>query len=506
METTSKQSDRGLRSLFHKEKVDIHLMRRPTDEPKDKLVEWLYVIVRVCTLFSVLMIFLPAMNPARICGYISESISLLTAGVSYSGLVEQCINAFNKGWINENDFVMLYYGSAIAVVGILVVGAMGCMSLGSLRMRRTGNIIGMVGVGIQVVGLVMIYLAGQAVAGVAEAYVDRVNPMFNYGAWISFMVSAALTLLLLVVIQLKTRRVDKYDRYSMEPKFRLFLMFLPFAVLCFVFSYLPLWGWRYAFFNYKVGGTLSWDNFVGFYWFQQLFTNSARRADLINVLKNTLGMSGLGIATSWCAMAFAIFLSEIKTPWVRRIVQTFTTIPNFISWVLVYAIALAIFSTDGFISTLFGTNTNYLMDSSHMWLKMLGWGMWKGIGWSAIIYIAGISGIDQGLYEAATVDGAGRFQKMWHITVPGLIPTYMVMLLMSIAGILSNGMDQYLVFTNSNNSQYLNVLDLWVYNLGIGSSMIPMSTMIGMMKSLISVVLLFSANAISKLVRHESIF
>ena len=90
---------------------------------------------------------------------------------------------------------------------------------------------------------------------------------------------------------------------------------------------------------------------------------------------------------------------------------------------------------------------NYLMADSHMWIKMWAWGTWKGVGWSAIIYIAGISGIDQSLYEAATVDGAGRFQKMWHVTLPGLLPTFFVLLLMSIANILTNGLDQYLCFT-----------------------------------------------------------
>ena len=138
-------------------------------------------------------------------------------------------------------------------------------------------------------------------------------------------------------------------------------------------------------------------------------------------------------------------------------------------------------------------------------VKMLLWGIWKGIGWSAIIYIAGISGIDQQLYEAATVDGAGRYQKMWHVTLPGLLPTYSVMLLLSVAGILSNGMDQYLVFSNAYTKGALEVLDLYVYNLGIGSGKIPVSTVIGMLKTLVSVTLLFFANGISKLVRGETI-
>lgn len=222
-------------------------------------------------------------------------------------------------------------------------------------------------------------------------------------------------------------------------------------------------------------------------------------------------MSGLGILTSWIPMIFAVFLSEIKNGPFRRIVQTFTTIPNFISWVLVYAIALAIFSVDGFINTMINSvsdtavTTNYLMDTNHMWLKMLAWGLWKGVGWSAIIYIASISGIDQGLYEAATVDGAGRFAKMWYITIPELVPTYCVLLLMSIANILSNGMDQYLVFSNAVNREQIQVLDLYVYNLGINSGLIPLSTVVGMIKSIVSVILLFAANGISKAVRGESI-
>ena len=210
-------------------------------------------------------------------------------------------------------------------------------------------------------------------------------------------------------------------------------------------------------------------------------------------------------------MAFAIFLCEIKNMKFRRVVQTLTTVPNFISWVLVYAIAFCIFSTDGFVSSLmvnagiWKEGVNMLMGGSHVWLQMLAWGLWKGIGWSAIIYIAAISGIDQQLYEAATVDGAGRFQRMWNITVPSLIPTFCVLLLMSIANVLSNGMDQYLVFENSTNTSSIMVLDLYVYKLGIGQGQIPLSTVIGMVKSVVSVTLLFAANGISKLIRGESI-
>ncbi len=334
--------------------------------------------------------------------------------------------------------------------------------------------------------------------------------MFPGGYWIIF--SLIVFLLVVSVLQfILLPKVAKDEKYEMNTSFRLFLMFMPFLALVGVFSYLPLWGWRYAFFDYKVGDSLNMNNFVGFKWFMELFKNPATVRDIVRVLKNTLAMSGLGIATSWLPMAFAIFLSEIKNIRFRRFVQTFTTIPNFISWVLVYAIAFCIFSTDGFISSMmvnlgvWSEGVNMLMGGEHIWLKMLAWGLWKGIGWSAIIYIAAISGIDQQLYEAATVDGAGRFQRMWHITVPGLIPTFCVLLLMSVANILSNGMDQYLVFENATNQDMIRVLDLYVYKLGIGNGAIPLTTVVSMMKSIVSVVLLFAANGVSKIIRGESI-
>ena len=227
---------------------------------------------------------------------------------------------------------------------------------------------------------------------------------------------------------------------------------------------------------------------------------------------NTLAMSGIGLAMSWLPLAFAIFLTEIKCGPVRRAVQTITTIPNFISWVLVYTVAFALFSTDGFVNQfllstgLANESKDFLIGNEGIWLKMYLWGTWKGLGWGAIIYIAGISGIDQALYEAATIDGAGRFQKIWHITIPGLMPTFFVQLVLSISNILSNGMDQYLVFKNPTNRSGIEVLDLYVYNLGLGSSnQIPLSTVVGMAKSIISVILLFSANRASKAIRGSSI-
>lgn len=477
-----------------------------TRSPREKLCDVLFWFVRASVIVNIIILFFPTFNAAKITDQINKNMSLFTCGVSYDTLTTNLGRSFSRGWVPESAFKLLNASSLIIIFAVVVMIVGACMSLGNYKLKKMSTLFAIGGAVVEFCALIGIYRSYQML--LTSERIEKVNPMFPSIFWL-YVALAAVTLLVSVA-ELVLIPVNKGDKPSMAPKYRLFLMMLPILVLAFVFCYLPLFGWRYAFFDYKSGETLTMDKFVGLKWFKSLFNTAATRKDVVRVIKNTLAMSGLGIATSWIPMVFAIFLSEIKNTTFRRVVQTFTTIPNFISWVLVYAIALAIFSTDGFINTFltsigYPTMTNYLLSDSHMWLKMLAWGLWKGLGWSAIIYIASISGIDQQLYEAATVDGAGRFAKMWFITIPELIPTYMVLLLMSIANILSNGMEQYLVFSNSINKSSIEVLDLYVYNLGITSGLIPISTVIGMLKSIISVILLFAANGVSKLVRGESI-
>ncbi len=481
--------------------------------PREKVCSVLYWLMRCAIVAEIITLFFPAFNPVRISDNINRNMSLFSCAISSDTMLSTFKVALRRqDWL-EPAFKSLSFCAIIIVAAAVIAAVGGCMSLGNTKMKK--------------IGLIFSFAAGAAglfgVLRIRPILNDLINQSYAAGKFEDMKLLYPNVIILFIIIYAIMIGVSVVNLFllpkeseghlSMEPKFQLFLMMLPVIALAFVFSYLPLYGWRYAFFDYKSGETLSMDSFVGMKWFTSLFNNSATKKDIVTVLKNTLAMSGLGIVTSWVPMAFAIFLSEIKNTHFRRIVQTFTTIPNFISWVLVYAIALAIFSTDGFINTMINSintdaplvTTNYLMSDSHMWLKMLAWGMWKSVGWSAIIYIAAISGIDQGLFEAATVDGAGRFARMWYITVPELIPTYCVLLLMSIANILSNGMDQYLVFSNAVNRESIQVLDLYVYNLGIDSGLIPLSTVVGMVKSIVSVILLFAANGVSKAVRGESI-
>ncbi len=305
------------------------------------------------------------------------------------------------------------------------------------------------------------------------------------------------------------------DQEELPKKYKLFLMMLPFLVAVFLFSYLPLYGWSYAFFNYKFGKPMSEQEFVGLKWFTELITNQGHRDNIIRVMKNTFGMSGLGLLTSWMPMAFAILLNEIGNTKFKKFVQIFTTLPNFISWALVFSFAMAMFAMDTGIFSKFMLGIGaidqpvaWLNSGEHIWLKMWGWGTWKGLGWGAIMYLAAISGIDQELYEAAQVDGAGRWAKIRYITLPGLLPTFFVLLMLSISNILNNGMDQYLAFQNSMNKNTIEVLDLYVYNITIasgGTTLYSFATAIGILKTVVSVTLLFSANFASKKLRGESI-
>lgn len=291
--------------------------------------------------------------------------------------------------------------------------------------------------------------------------------------------------------------------------FREFLYILPFLVMVALFSYYPLYGWIYAFFDYKPPFPLSMDSFVGLKWFKSMVENPVKTKQLLTVLKNTFAMSGLSLLFSWFPMIFAVFLNEIKCRPFKKFVQTVTTLPNFISWILVYSIAYCIFNSTGVVNALLmnlgliDAPQLFLQSSEHIWFKMWLWLTWKNAGWSAIMYIAAITGIDEELNEAARVDGASRMQIIRHITIPSILPTYFVLVMLNLANFLSNGMEQYFVFQNAFNKDSIQVLDLYVYNLAMGTGGYSLATAISILKTMVSVLLLCATNKVSKLVRGE---
>ena len=289
------------------------------------------------------------------------------------------------------------------------------------------------------------------------------------------------------------------------------LLAVPFLIYVFAFSYVPLVGWIYSVFDYKIGQKfLDFGSmvFVGLGNFQKLFTE---RSEVLRVLRNTLALSALGLLATPVPVVFAIMFNEIKNSKFKKIVQTATTLPNFISWIIVYGVAFAFFSVNGFVSVLMqkiGIQPpvmGILGDVDHTWVLQWILGIWKSFGWSAIIYIAAITGIDSELYDAAKVDGANKIQSILHITIPGIMPTYVVMFLLAVSNILSNGFDQYFMFYNPMVADKIEVLDYYVYKVGFYINDYSYSITLGMLKSILGIVLLFTANALSKKIRGESI-
>ncbi len=289
------------------------------------------------------------------------------------------------------------------------------------------------------------------------------------------------------------------------------LIAIPFVLFVFAFSYVPLFGWIYSVIDYKAGQQfLDFSNvdFVGLRNFMKIIRG---KNEILRIMRNTLVMSSLGIITSPLPIIFAIMLNEIKGNLFKKIVQTTTTLPNFISWIVVYGISFSMFSTNGLVNKLLAllnlpvSEVGILGNNDYVWFFQMGLIIWKSLGWSSIIYIAAISSIDTELYDAARVDGANKFRTIWHITVPGIAPTYMVLLLLNISNLLNNGFDQYYMFFNSMVSDRIEVLDYYVYKIGMIVNDYSYSITLGMLKTFISIILLFTANFISKKIRGVSL-
>ena len=286
--------------------------------------------------------------------------------------------------------------------------------------------------------------------------------------------------------------------------YKLLYYAIPFMIIVLLFNYVPIFGWIYAFFDYVPGVKLNDSEFVGLEYFKLIFTDA-------NVWRSLGNTFILGILFSPLPMFFAILLNEVKNGPVRKIVQTFTTLPNFISWVIIFSLAFTLFSSDGLITTLLlkiGIGTegqNLLGDGNAVYIFQSLLGLWKGLGWSSIIYLAAIAGIDQEQYEAAKVDGAGYFRCALHITMPAMIGTFVVLFILNIGNFLNTGYEQYLLFKNSLTADNIEVLDLYAYRIGLENMDYSYGVAISIIKSVVSVVLVTFANLVAKKMRGSAV-
>lgn len=300
----------------------------------------------------------------------------------------------------------------------------------------------------------------------------------------------------------------KFFSNMLQQKY-LYLMSLPFIIWIFVFSYVPIWGWLMAFQNYKPSKTIMEQKWVGFKNFIELFGDER----FYLVLRNTLGMSIMGLIVSFTIpIIFALLLNEIRGSLFKRTVQTISYLPHFVSWVVVAGLVTKMLSTDsGAINQLLmslhliDAPIQFMAKGEYFWSIVTASDLWKETGWNSIIFLAAMAGVDQEQYEAATVDGAGRFRKMWNITLPGIRTTFMVLLILSIGHLVGTGYEKQLLLGNPLVKDYSEVLELYALNYGIGLSRYSYGTAIGIFNSVVSIILVFSANYIYKRVTKESV-
>ena len=237
--------------------------------------------------------------------------------------------------------------------------------------------------------------------------------------------------------------------FSMELMWKqryLLAMSVPFLIWLFIFKYVPLWGWTMAFQEVvpKSFAKPIWERkFIGFDNFIQAFTDRLFAQTMIN----TIGISIMGILIGTAAaIIFALFLNEIRMQGFKKLTQTVSYLPHFVSWVIIASIAKMLLNDGGAIETMFGVNLHLMSTNSPLfWIVVCFINVWKEVGWDAILYLSAMAGIDQGIYEAAKVDGANRFQQMWHITLPGIKPTAIVLLIMSVGSALNVGMERQML-------------------------------------------------------------
>ncbi|MEN6315704.1 MAG: ABC transporter permease subunit [Clostridiaceae bacterium] len=309
----------------------------------------------------------------------------------------------------------------------------------------------------------------------------------------------------------ETTRGLKYRMGTGKHKksFTLILMTVPLFLFAMVFNYGPIWGWLMAFVNYTPGVSIFSSEFTGLKQFSYFFEAGSL---FLPVLRNTLVLNLLALCMCPVPIIFALMLTESRSVLFKKAIQTVTSFPNFISWIIVYSVFFAFLSVeDGMINhLLLGLNiikqpTDILADAGVAWFLQTFASIWKGMGWNAIIYLAAIAGIDKELYDAAEVDGAGRFKRILHITIPGLMPTFSVILILSVGNLINSGFDQFYVFDNALVHDKLNVIDTYTYRMGLQQFDFSYATAVGIFKSLVSIVLLFTSNLISKAATGRSI-
>lgn len=288
------------------------------------------------------------------------------------------------------------------------------------------------------------------------------------------------------------------------------LLLLPIIYLV-VFKYIPMIYVQIAFKKYNITKSV-WEMPLakknGFEYFIKAF----RDKDFIHALKNTLLLNLKDLIFGFPApIIFALVLNELCFKKFKKVVQTVAYMPHFLSWVIIGSLSTQLFATNSgminmLIKSMGGEAIPFISESSHWVGTYIGWGIWQSFGWNSIIYLAAIAGISPELYEAASMDGAGRFAKMWHITLPSIKPTIVVLLIMNLGYIMGGGMERPMALYNNLVMDAGDVIATYVYRVGIRGSQFSLTTAVGLFQSLVGVILILGANWISRKLGERGIW
>jgi putative aldouronate transport system permease protein len=276
-----------------------------------------------------------------------------------------------------------------------------------------------------------------------------------------------------------------------------------------IFNFIPMYGVIIAFKDFDIIHSISAAPWVGLKHFEEFLSDES----LLYVLKNTLGMSLIKLIIGFpLPILFALMLNELRSMRFKRVVQTISYLPHFLSWVILGGILTTWLSDVGIVNNLLMAlhlihePISYLAEPGYFWSIVVSSDIWKELGWSAIIYLAAISSVSPELYEAATIDGATRIQKVYLVTLPMIKGTITILFILAISGTLNSNFDQVFVLKNQLNESASNVIDTYVYQVGISQGRYSYSTAVGLFKSVIAIILLLSANSITKRLNNTSLF
>lgn len=304
----------------------------------------------------------------------------------------------------------------------------------------------------------------------------------------------------------KKRKQQQITWSLIKSQRQLIFMSVPLLAYIILFAYVPVWGWTMAFQNYKPARSFGQQEWVGFKQFKFLFTDDS----FLRVLRNTLGMSIINLVLGFVtAIALALLLNEIKNIFWKRTVQTISYLPHFLSWIIVTGIVATSLASDGIVNDvlmrlhLIKEPILWLSEGKYFWGVVGASHVWKEVGWNTIIYLAAMAAIDPALYEAADIDGASRYRKMLHVTLPGIKPTIVILLIMSIGHILEAGFEVQYLLGNGLVVDWAETIDIFVLKYGIAQGNYSLATAGGIFKTVVSVTMLLFANWIAKRLGEE---